>query len=734
MYVDVYLPISIEKSFSYLVPDNLKKHIKEGQIVYVPFGNRTILGYINKINKKSIYKGQIKSIHKIASSAIADNGDIKNTIDWMNRYYLASKSTIIKNNFSHLLNKNFYLKNEIRKVAITKKGSDAINSKIIKGSSRIKIIEYLSLQKTYIDTKKLSKTSNSYNNSLKTLLRDQYVKIKLEEAKNDPLINICNNQNISKIKLSKKQDIIFQEIGSEIKNNFSVNLIHGVTGSGKTEIYIKLTERILDKGKSVLILVPEIALTPQTASRFKRYFGDSIGIWNSSMNLAEKRWTWNNIINGNIKVIIGTRSSVFLPMKNLSLIVIDEEHDSSYKESEKMPTYNARDIGIIRSKFIKSSVVLGSATPSLESYYNSINGKYNLFELKERYGKGLYPLIELVDMFKTSDGLNSFFSNQLIHSIKKCLLKNEQIILLHNRRGYATILYCNQCQYVFKSKKTSAPLTFHRSLNQLVCHHTQEKYNLPNQCPECQSNKLLFKGYGTERIEHEINKIFPNANIVRLDSDSTRLKDSHKNILNQFESGKADILIGTQMVSKGFDFHNVTLVGVINADLGLFLPDFRSGEKIFQLLYQVCGRTGRGEKKGKAIIQTFNQKDPFISCATMMDTKKYYNISLAERIKLKYPPFSKIIRLFLKGENIQILEKTMNQIADKLKQNNFEILGPAMAPIEKINNFYRIHIIIKSEKAFSFQDYWIKNLNFYKFISNIKGVKFRIDVDPVSLL
>ena len=734
MYVDVYLPISIEKSFSYLVPDNLKKHIKEGQIVYVPFGNRTILGYINKINKKSIYKGQIKSIHKIASSTIADNGDIKNTIDWMNRYYLASKSTIIKNNFSHLLNKNFYLKNEIRKVAITKKGSDAINSKIIKGSSRIKIIEYLSLQKTYIDTKKLSKTSNSYNNSLKTLLRDQYVKIKLEEAKNDPLINICNNQNISKIKLSKKQDIIFQEIGSEIKNNFSVNLIHGVTGSGKTEIYIKLTERILDKGKSVLILVPEIALTPQTASRFKRYFGDSIGIWNSSMNLAEKRWTWNNIINGNIKVIIGTRSSVFLPMKNLSLIVIDEEHDSSYKESEKMPTYNARDIGIIRSKFIKSSVVLGSATPSLESYYNSINGKYNLFELKERYGKGLYPLIELVDMFKTSDGLNSFFSNQLIHSIKKCLLKNEQIILLHNRRGYATILYCNQCQYVFKSKKTSAPLTFHRSLNQLVCHHTQEKYNLPNQCPECQSNKLLFKGYGTERIEHEINKIFPNANIVRLDSDSTRLKDSHKNILNQFESGKADILIGTQMVSKGFDFHNVTLVGVINADLGLFLPDFRSGEKIFQLLYQVCGRTGRGEKKGKAIIQTFNQKDPFISCATMMDTKKYYNISLAERIKLKYPPFSKIIRLFLKGENIQILEKTMNQIADKLKQNNFEILGPAMAPIEKINNFYRIHIIIKSEKAFSFQDYWIKNLNFYKFISNIKGVKFRIDVDPVSLL
>ena len=687
---------------------------------------------MHKINKNSTYNGKLKSVHKIASSVISDNNDIMKTIDWMEKYYVTPKNTIIKNIFSHLFNNFFYLRSINKKISITSVGKNAINTKIVKGNTRIKIMEYLFDKNEYSDAKDISKISNSYSDSLKTLLRDKYIKIKEEKINSNPLSDIQFNKTYPNIKLSNQQDIIYQKLRT--KNDFSVNLIHGVTGSGKTEIYIKLTHDMLQKNQSVLILVPEIVLTPQTASRFKKYFGDKVGIWNSSLTLSEKKWTWDNINNKNIQVIIGTRSSIFLPMKNLSLIVIDEEHDYSYKQSEKMPTYNARDIAIIRSKFLGKPVVLGSATPSLESYYNAINNKYNLFDLKERYGNSLYPSIELINMFKNKDGINSLFSEQLIQSINNCLLKNEQVILLHNRRGYATILYCSQCEYIFKSKKTSVPLTFHKSLNQLICHHTEEKYTIPNSCPDCKSDKLLFKGYGTERIVAEINKIFPNANIERLDSDSTRLKDSHKKILGKFESGALDILIGTQMVSKGFDFHNVTLVGVINADLGLFLPDFRSGEKIFQLLYQVCGRAGRGEKKGKAIIQSFNDQDPFISCATMMDTKKYYNISLAERMELDYPPFSKLIRIFLKGKNIQDIDKSMNQIAKDLKKNKFKILGPAPAPIEKINNFHRSHIIIKTNKPFLFQNYYIKNLNLNKIISNIKGVKFRIDVDPLSLL
>ena len=732
MYADVYLPISIEKSFSYLVPSHLENNVQVGQFVYVPFGRRIELAYVHRINSNSTYHGKLKSIQKIASSSISDNNDILETIGWMEKYYLTPKHIIIKNIFSHLFNKNFYLRSTHKKISITHLGEKAINSNLIKGNNRIKIMKHLLIEKKNIDIKNISQVSNSYNSSLKTLLRDQYIKIKEEKTTNNPLSDIQFNKKYSKIKLSNQQDIIYQKLKN--KDNFSVNLIHGVTGSGKTEIYIKLTQDIIDKNKSALILVPEIVLTPQTAKRFKRYFGNQVGIWNSSLTLSEKKWTWDNINNGNIRVIIGTRSSIFLPMMNLSLIVIDEEHDYSYKQSEKMPTYNARDIATIRSKFLETPVVLGSATPSLESYYNAISNKYNLFDLKERYGDAVYPSIELINMFNNKEGINTIFSNQLLESINNCLLKNEQIILLHNRRGYATILFCSDCEYVFKSQKTSAPLTFHKSLNQLICHHTEEKYNVPTSCPSCSSTKLLFKGYGTERIVDEINKIFPSVNVSRLDSDSTRLKDAHKKILGKFESGKIDILIGTQMVSKGFDFHNVTLVGVINADLGLFLPDFRSGEKIFQLLYQVCGRTGRGEKKGKAIIQSFNDQDPFISCATMMDTKKYYNISLAERMELDYPPFSKLIRIFLKGKNIKDIDIAMNQIAQKLQKNQFKILGPAPAPIEKINDFHRSHIIIKTNKPFSFQNYYIKNLNINKIISNIKGVKFRIDVDPLSLL
>ena len=732
MYADVYLPISIDKSFSYLIPNDLKNNIQIGQFVYVPFGKRTQLAYVHRINASSTYDGKLKSIHELASPGLSNNEDLLEAIDWMSKYYLTPKNIILKNIFPHLFNKNFYLRSTSKKISITNLGKKAIINKSVKGSNRIKIMNYLYDQNQFIDIKKISTISNSYNDSIKTLLRDEYIKLIKEKTKNDPLKDIKFDSKKSTIKLSNKQNTIYKNLKD--KTNFSVNLIHGVTGSGKTEIYIKLTQDIINQNKSALILVPEIVLTPQTATRFKKYFGDKVGVWNSSLTLSEKKWTWDNINNQNIKVIIGTRSSIFLPIKNLSLIVIDEEHDYSYKQSEKMPTYNARDIAIIRSKFLKMPIVLGSATPSLESYYNSIINKYNLFDLKERYGQSVYPTVELINMFDNKEGINMLFSNQLIKSIQDCLLKKEQVILLHNRRGYATILFCAKCDYVFKSKKTSAPLTFHKSLNQLICHHTEEKYNVPSNCPNCNSSKLQFKGYGTERIVDEINKIFPKANVARLDSDTTKIKDAHKKILSKFELGKLDILIGTQMVSKGFDFHNVTLVGVVNADLGLFLPDFRSGEKIFQLLYQVCGRTGRGFKKGKAIIQSFNDKDPFISCATMMDTKKYYNISLAERMELSYPPFSKLIRIFLKGKNINDINIIMNQIAKRLIKNNFIILGPSSAPIEKINDFYRSHIIIKTHKPFLFQDFYLKNLDLNKIISNTKGIRFRIDVDPLSLL
>ena len=730
MYADVYLPIAVNHTFSYLIPKKLENTIKKGALVHVPFINGYTIGYVNNIVCNKKYPGKIKSIDSLFSNILINHKDLSILIDWMSKYYLTPKGIILKKIFSFLFQKK---KNKKEKaILITESGKNALKQNKINGNSRIKILQFISKKKNFIRISTLKNKINFSTQTLNSLLRDKYIKVKELSIDFNPIDNISSEKK--QLELSLKQNKIFSVINDKIgSNQFSTNLIHGITGSGKTEVYIKLIEKIVQQNKSALVLVPEIILTPEIAKRFKSYFQNQVGIWNSDMTYSEKKWTWNNLIKDKIKIIIGTRSAIFLPIKNLQIIIVDEEHDSSYKQSDGMPSYNARDIAIIRAKNLKIPVVLGSATPSIESYYNSISKKYNYFELKERYGNAAYPNVELIDMFREKNK-DQIFSKKLLSSIKICLEKKEQIILLHNRRGFASMLYCTNCGHVFTSSKTSVPLTYHKMYNQLLCHHTEEKYSLPTECFKCNSVKLEFKGIGTEKIEHEINKFFPNTKILRFDSDSTLKKNSYKEILRKFEEHKAEILIGTQMVSKGFDFHNVTLVGVLNADIGLFSPDFKSGEKIFQLLYQVCGRSGRGNKKGKAIIQSFNTEDPYISYSTIMDTKKYYNTLLADRLELNYPPFSKIIRILLKSKNLNILEKKIHSIAKILKKKDFIILGPALAPIEKINNFYRYHMIIKTKNPIDFQKYYRNEKTFQKLFSNLKNIHYQIDVDPNSLL
>ena len=734
MYAEAYLPIAVNQTFSYLIPENLESEVKKGSLVRLPFGNRFEIGYIDKVVDNKEYIGKIKPIDSIVSNIIVEHSDLKKLIDWIHRYYITPKGLVVKNIFSFLFSKNSKIGKKEKEIKINQLGKSDFNANKIKGLSRRKILEYLYPQNCFINLKKIKNDIDISESSIKTLIRDSYIDIREKEINYNPLQDIEVPSQPLLLELSDKQNKIFQKLKATIYDKcFSVNLIHGVTGSGKTEIYIKLVEDLLNKGKSALILVPEIVLTPETARRFKLYFQDRVGVWNSSMTHAEKRWTWNNLKNQNLKIIVGTRSSVFLPIKNLSIIIIDEEHDASYKQSEGMPTYNARDVAIVRGKNLNIPVILGSATPSIESYYNSSSGKYNFYKLMERYGTAKYPEINLINMFDEEEK-DQIFSNTMLDNIAKRLQKKEQVILLHNRRGYASILYCLDCDYIFTSTKTSVPLTYHRVYNQLLCHHTEEKYSVPKRCVECDSDKLQLKGVGTEQIEDEIKKFFPSARISRFDSDSTSKKNAYKTILQDFEDYKADILIGTQMVSKGFDFHNVTLVGVLNADIGLFSPDFRSGERIFQLLYQVCGRSGRGDKKGHAIIQSFNTKDPYIASSSIMDTKKYYNILLADRLELDYPPFSKIVRIILKGKDLKEVKKSMNPIIDFVNKNDFTILGPTLAPIEKINNFYRYHAIIKSTKPFKFQDLYLKNTELNNFLSKLKGVKYQFDIDPLSLL
>ena len=734
MYAEAYLPIALNQTFSYLVPKSLEADIKKGSLVKLPFGNRLSIGYINKVIDNKEYSGKIKPIDSLLSNIIVENTDLIKLVDWMHRYYVTPKGMVVKHIFSFLFNDDISNNKKEKEIKITDLGKQYLDAGQIKGSLRLKILNFIKQSNNFINLKNLNKELSISTESIKTLLRDNYIEVKEKSIIYNPLSDIKVIDKPSRLELSVAQNKIFKELENKLKcNQFSVNLIHGITGSGKTEIYIKLVEQLLKQKKSALILVPEIVLTPETARRFKLYFNNQVGIWNSSMTKAEKRWTRDNLTNQKLKIIVGTRSSVFLPIQNLSTIIVDEEHDASYKQAEGMPTYNARDIAIIRAQNLNIPVILGSATPSIESYYNSSSGKYNFYELMERYGSATYPEVELMNMFDEVDK-DQIFSQNLIDNISDRLIKNEQIILLHNRRGYASILFCSNCNYIFTSSKTSVPLTYHRIYNQLLCHHTEERYPVPTKCIGCNSEKLQLKGVGTEQIEDEIKKHFPLARISRFDSDSTAKKNSYKKILKDFEDYKSDILIGTQMVSKGFDFHNVTLVGVLNADIGLFSPDFRSGERIFQLLYQVCGRSGRGNKKGKAIIQSFNTKDPYIQSSSLMNTKKYYNILLGDRLELNYPPFSKIIRILLKGRNLKEVKKTMSQITDFLNKNKFTVLGPTLAPIEKINDFYRYHIIIKSAKAFRFQDLYLNNKELNNFLSKLKGIRYQIDIDPLSLL
>ena len=734
MYVEAYLPISINQAFTYHVPRELENQIYKGSIIQVPFGSRRSLAYVNKVVSKTLYPGKTKTIISIKSNIVEQNPELGTLVEWMSRYYITSKGTVAKNNFSFLYSKTSSKKIKTDKqIHLTKKGKDLFNNREVKGKSRIKVLEYL-FNKGTKNLKELKEILRVSPQTIKTLERDNLISVQETTIENNPLLYVQTDKKKDNLLLSEKQDEIFQAIKAQAKQNkFSANLIHGVTGSGKTEIYIKLIENLIKQRKSALILVPEIVLTPETATRFKRYFQKDVGVWNSSMTYSEKKWTWDNVKNNKIKIIVGTRSSVFLPMQKLSLIVVDEEHDSSYKQAEGMPSYNARDIAIIRAKHLDIPVVLGSATPSIESYYNCTMGKYNMYELKERYGSAIYPEVELVNMFDEVDQ-DQIFSQKMLENISDRMGKNEQVILLHNRRGFSSIMCCLNCGYILTSLKTSTPLTYHKTFNQMLCHHTDEKYPVPKNCRECGSSNLQLKGVGTQQIEDEINKFFPQARVSRFDADSTAKKNSYKKILNDFENHKYDILIGTQMVSKGFDFHNVTLVGVLNADIGLFAPDFRSGERIFQLLYQVCGRAGRGNKKGKAIIQSFNTRDPYIQASSIMDTKRYYNTLLAERFELNYPPFSKVIRILLKGKNMNEVQKAMNYVTDFLNENKFSYLGPSLAPIEKINNFYRYHLIIKSDKPFKFQDTFINDSKLNDLLLKLKRIRYQIDIDAMSLL
>ncbi len=540
------------------------------------------------------------------------------------------------------------------------------------------------------------------------------------------------------IELTPMQNEAFKQICNSFANGKKV-LLHGVTGSGKTEIYIKLIQQTLNKGQQVLYLLPEIALTEQIINRLRYYFGEKVGVYHSKYNVLQRAEIWNNLNSENgeqFQIILGARSAIFLPFNNLGLIIIDEEHDNSYKQYEPSPRYNARDTAIMLANFHQANLLLGTATPAVETYYNTLVGKYEYVALTERY-KGLQlPSIELVDIKKAKfkGEMQEHFSHYLLTSIEQAISSNEQVILFQNRRGFAPHIECPTCGYIPHCKNCDVTLTYHKHDRQLRCHYCGFSQKIIETCPNCNAQALDMKGFGTERIEEELIKIFPNIRIDRLDYDSTRNKNSFQQIIHNFESGKTNILVGTQMITKGLDFDNVSLVGVLNADNMLNYPDFRAFERAFQLLTQVSGRAGRKNKQGKVIIQTQNPQHDIFKHLQNYDNQIVINRLLNERKQFYYPPYCRIVKICLQHKDIVLLNNIATDYVALLRQYiHTPIFGPEDALIPKIKNTFRKEILIKipldkklSTNKKSIVDCWEE----MKRRKSCSSVFYIIDVDP----
>jgi len=537
-------------------------------------------------------------------------------------------------------------------------------------------------------------------------------------------------------KLNNFQEIALKEIKESFKNK-DVTLLHGITSSGKTEVYTKLIQEVLDQGKQVLFLLPEIALTTQIITRLQIYFGNKISVFHSKYSINERVEVWRNVLENKSKaqIILGARSSVFLPFSNLGLIIVDEEHETSYKQFEPSPRYNARDAAIVLAKIHKAKILLGSATPSLESYFNAKQNKYGLVELNRRHGNVLLPKIELIDVkekYRIKE-MNGHFSNRMLKLIQDALDNKEQVILFQNRRGYSPVVECKTCGVSPECPNCDVTLTYHKFKHELRCHYCNYLRSMPNSCGACGSNTLDTKGFGTEQIELELKKLFPNFKIGRMDLDTTRGKHGYQRIIGAFESKEIDVLVGTQMLSKGLDFDNVSLVGVLNADTMLNFPDFRAHERAYQMMVQVSGRAGRSRKQGNVAIQTYNPLHQILQQVSTTNYVNMYDEQLQERWQYNYPPYYRLMKITLKHRDYNKVDSGINWLFKALQQSFGDyVLGPSAPAVSRIRNQYIKNLIIKIPPKQSLAEtkkHITKIRNTFEAVKDFRPIRFITDVD-----
>ncbi len=691
--------------------------------VLIPFGARKIyeVGYVVNLKESSEYK--CKNIVKIIDRVFDEKKLM--LAKWISEKYFCTLADAIR-----LLVPPGTTTNVEKVKAKTEKYVsllDIADFSKIKSDKHKKIVEFLkdngSSQKAVL--KDILDVSDAI---LKTLEKNKIIEIRDVEVSRNPFWNKKIDKKEKPV-LTEEQEQVVKSIDIE---EYSKNLIYGVTGSGKTEVYLRLIEKVLNAGKNAIVLVPEISLTPQITDRFLARFGDVVAILHSGLSLGERYDEWQKIKSNNCRIVIGARSAIFAPLENIGIIIIDEEHDSSYK-SETPPKYDAKEVANYIALCENVPLVLGSATPDIRTYYSALNGDINLLKLENRISKFGLPNIEIVDMREElASGNRTVFSRKLYYSMKEAIKNKEQIMLFLNRRGYSTFIMCRDCGYVVKCEDCDVSMTYHMDLNKLICHYCGKTKDVVNICPECGSKNIRYFGNGTQKIEQEIKKYFPEASVIRMDVDTTRIKGGHEKILNKFKNEKIDILLGTQMIAKGHDFSNVTLVGILAADSALNIGDYRANERTFQLLTQMAGRAGRGEKKGTAIIQTYMPDEFSINAAKEQNYTKFYNLEINVREKLNYPPFCDIIVSIISGADEELVKKEASKLFDIL-HTKFNAFLPVPAPISKINNEYRWRILIKENlDSDKLKDFHSLVSEFYKVKSN--DVKVSVDVNPNNML
>jgi primosomal protein N' (replication factor Y) len=738
-YARVIIDRSIHRELDYLVPDSLAEKIGIGSRVRVPFREKSALATVVGLLDETDAAG-IRPIEALVGDRPVLSEKLIELARWMSAYYCCPIEAVMRSLLPQVIRRaEVTWKKQLFVSAAKEIAPEEIDKLRRRAPRQAELLEAVAKLQKPIALADLLRQTSLDNQTLRALEKRGFVTLREEAVARDPH---AEDQFVasSDLVLNPEQEVALRAVEEALgaPEKAKPILLHGVTGSGKTEIYLQAIQSTLARGKTAIVLVPEISLTPQTVERFKSRFADAqdtVAVLHSHLSEGERHDEWHKIHAGRARIVVGARSAVFAPLENLGLIVVDEEHETSYKQ-EEAPRYHARDVAVVRAKMEKCVVLLGTATPSLESYHNAVQQKYQLLNLTQRVDNCQMPLMRIVDLRleRRKEKAAAILSEKLRAAITARLEKHEQTILFLNRRGFSTSLLCSNCGEARDCPNCSVALTFHRGAARLTCHLCGHTAAVPKKCPACSQDTLIYAGFGTEKVEANVTQIFPQAIVRRMDADSMSRKDAYRDTLQAFRSGKIDILVGTQMIAKGLHFPNVTLVGIINADLALHMPDFRAGERTFQLLTQVAGRAGRGETPGEVFVQTYTPFSPSIQFARHHDFAGYFEQELEFRERCDFPPFKHAVLITVRSEHEGRSKLSAETLVRRLKENlgaEFIVGDATPAPLEKLQGQFRFHILMRGEAIMRLSRLIRETLDKLPLPEDVVA---SVDVDPYQLL